>query len=159
MKTYYYPINIENLFVVFTTGVIAPTSLYGGTRITDAQTANPDFLLLSPTPISMGEEYCSLEVILTPEEEDKLIASGKDFTLFPLFLPVSRVCQILSQQTKKFKKQVSLIEENTAYIPSHLLAKANRKKRNSIDESCIESVNQENPHLIMMKRSLDFYNI
>lgn len=157
MKTYFYPIHIENLFVVFTTASLSPISLYQGERIRDVQTLNPGYILLADEPVTFGEEYCLLEVLLNAEEEVQLVETISGFHLYPSFLPVSRVCSIFSNQNKKFKRQIQLIEENTAFVPKHLLTK-NMANGRVAEESTVEQIDQPNTQLSAIYAQHDLYN-
>ena len=77
MKNYYVPIKSTSLAHYFSKACIFPTK-YLSNRIEDIQTKFDEFILISNKKW-ISNNNCSLEIILTEEENKKITKNNKKF--------------------------------------------------------------------------------
>ena len=117
---YYLPTNSVNLAHYFSCACVKPTK-YFSARTKDIQSEYPDFLFLSSEKRIKNSD-CSLELILTNEEKEKLVSAknNESFFLLPVPLPLSRVASIFFNSDEQRDKITTLINLSTAFIPKTL---------------------------------------
>lgn len=118
---FYLHINSVNLAHYFGCACIKP-SKYFASRLEDFQSSFSDYLLLSSAKRSVNSD-CSIELILTKDEVNNLIAakSNDDFFFSAVPLPISRVSSVYFE-TEELKDKIStLINLSTAFIPKNIL--------------------------------------
>lgn len=117
---YYLPINSTSLAHYFACACIKPAR-YFENKPQDIQDKVDTFLLLSTVPGAKGTDCC-LELALTDNEIESLIACNSDVDVFlcPYILPISRVKKVYFKNDKQLELTLSNINLSTAYIPSSL---------------------------------------
>jgi hypothetical protein len=116
----YLPINSINLAHYFKSGIILPTKLIKN-RYSDIQNQNSDFLLLS-TNKWVDDSDCSIEVVLSNVDKEKIIKISKNFLLYHFALPISRIKAIYFKNLEQSKVTITNINISTAFIPDHLIS-------------------------------------
>lgn len=120
MKTIYYlPIKAENLAHYFSRACVCPVNNISN-RTPDIQNEYDNTLFLS-SKHAVGKSDCSLEVVLTADEENKLIPLSSDCWLLPKPIPVTRIKHILFTDREKMEQVNTIIELNSAFVPKRLL--------------------------------------
>lgn len=117
---YYLHISSVNLSHYFSCACIKP-SKYFNTRSEDIQSCFPDYLLLSNEKRSANSD-CSIELILTKDEVNKLLPSKSNvnFYFLAIPLPITRVSSVYFE-TEELKDKIStLINLSTAFIPKNI---------------------------------------
>jgi hypothetical protein len=118
--TYFLPINSINLANYFGSACITPAKYIAG-RADDVQSKFSSFLLLCSKNFDLNECDCSLELVLSEEENKNIINIEQGFFLFSIPLPITRVKSVLFQNDCQKEKTVADIEISTAFIPKELL--------------------------------------
>nr|WP_320037766.1 hypothetical protein [uncultured Bacteroides sp.] len=121
---YYLPIKAENLAHYFSRALICPAK-YIFKRNSDVQSIYDNILLLSSKQAILDTD-CSLEIVLTNEEISELVQLSIDCWSFAKPLPITRIKEILFTNRVLMKNIISLIETNTAFVPSNLLKVVNK---------------------------------
>jgi len=131
---FYLHINSVNLAHYFGCACIKP-SKYFASRSEDFQSSFSDYLLLSSAKRSVNSD-CSIELILTKDEANNLIAakSNDDFFFSEVPLPISRVSSVYFE-TEELKDKIStLINLSTAFIPKNILKTFQNEKPVEVEE-------------------------
>lgn len=141
---YYLPANSVNLAHYFSCACIKPTK-YFSARTKDIQSEYPDYLFISYEK-RLKNSDCSIELILTKEEKEKLIPAkgNKDFFLLPSALPLSRVASIYFDSDEQRDKITTLINLSTAFIPKNI-TKVFEKDKEASYEAITFELNKSTP--------------
>lgn len=133
-NNYYLPINSVNLAYYFSCACIKPAK-YFSARTKDIQSEYPDYLFLSNEK-EIKNSDCSLELILTKDEKEKLIPArgNEDFFLLSMPLPLSRVATIYFDSDEQKDKITTLINLSTAFIPKNLVKLFDKEKEIGAEE-------------------------
>lgn len=119
MRTYYFPIKSECLAHYFGCACLKP-SKYFTNKPQDIQNSFENFLLIT-TSKGCIECNCCLEIVLTDEEEVKLISAGKTWYLFESSLPITRVKKIYFTEEQQKDKTLTNIRMGTAFVPESIV--------------------------------------
>ncbi|WP_165155004.1 hypothetical protein [Parabacteroides sp. ZJ-118] len=119
MRTYYFPIKSECLAHYFGCACLKP-SKYFTNKLQDIQNLFENFLLIT-TNRGCIECNCCLEIVLTNEEEAKLISVGRTWYLFESSLPITRVKKIFFTEEQQKNKTLTNIRMGTAFIPDSII--------------------------------------
>lgn len=119
MRTYYFPIKSECLAHYFGCACLKP-SKYFTNKPQDIQNSFENFLLIT-TSKGCIECNCCLEIVLTDEEEVKLISVGKTWYLFESSLPITRVKKIYFTEEQQKDKTLTNIRMGTAFVPESIV--------------------------------------
>jgi hypothetical protein len=123
MKIYFLPIKSENLAEYFASAIVKPAK-YCGDRVPDIQTDFENFLFLSTKHAVTGKDIdCSLEIVLTEEEEKQLSEQqlNEDCWLLNKPLPISRIKSIFFVDENQMQQTIKFISANTAFIPKNII--------------------------------------
>lgn len=117
---YFMHIDSTNLASYFGCACLKP-SKYFANRIDDIQSRFDSFIILSDMRYS-SEMDCSIEVVLTTEEKDRLlqVTSKKDIFLFSNAIPISRVRMIYFKSENTKDKIITLVNMSSAFIPVNM---------------------------------------
>ena len=153
----YLPIKSKNLPHYFKKGCVSPVGyLEGMNRGEDVQSRFGDYLLLSKN-VYIDETDCSLQLVLTSSEVNRLVEIGDDLFLLPVPLPISRVKKVLFQEADRMRDSVFDVEESGAgYLPKGLLevvANSSKGKLPAITDKELKGFDSSDWHL-----KLDRYN-
>lgn len=131
---YYLPTNSVNLAHYFSCACIKPTK-YFSARTKDIQAEYPDYLFISNEKRIKNSD-CSIELILTKEEKEKLLPAKNNevFFLLPMPLPLSRVACIYFDSNERRDKITTLINLSTAFIPKNLAKVFDKEKETGSEE-------------------------
>ena len=121
--TYYLPINSTSLAHYFVCACVKPAK-YFENKPQDLQDRFRNALLLS-SELGTNDTDCCIELVLTKDEERRLVHCGRKFFLFPTPLPISRVKAIHFRDPRQLEQTLSNINMSAAFIP-HSLAKVAR---------------------------------
>jgi len=127
MKTYFLPINTNNLFFYFQYACIMPRKYFQNTH-NDVQNKYEAFLLLNSKNVRTKEENCSLELVFDEDEAKKMIKLNNDFCLYPMPLPISRVKHVLFLDINQKETTITNIEMSTAFVPKKIIKISSIKK-------------------------------
>lgn len=119
MKTYYFPIKSECLAHYFGCACLKP-SKYFTNKPQDIQNSFENFLLIT-TSMGCIECNCCLEIVLTNEEETKLISVGGTWYLLGFSLPITRVKKICFTEEQQKNKTLTNIRMGTAFVPNSIV--------------------------------------
>ncbi len=119
MRTYYFPIKSECLAHYFGCACLKP-SKYFTNKPQDIQNLFENFLLIT-TSRGCIECNCCLEIVLTNEEETKLISAGGTWYLFESALPITRVKKICFTEEQQKNKTLTNIRMGTAFVPDSIV--------------------------------------
>lgn len=126
MEKYFLPIRSENLGSYFRTAIIKPSIYYQNKRNNDIQEQYPNFLLMSLKQSIKGDNSdCSLELILTEDEKEKLNPLNAECFLFEKPLPITRIKSIRFESIEQREITINTIRLNTGFIPEILISKDN----------------------------------
>lgn len=128
--TYYLPINSTSLAHYFVCACVKPAK-YFENKPQDIQDRFRNALLLS-SELGTKDTDCCIELVLTKDEEKSIIPCERDFFLFPIPLPISRVKAIYFRDPKQLEQTLSNINMSAAFIP-HSLAKVSKFSDAGID--------------------------
>jgi len=118
-KIFYLPIKAENLANYFSRACICPANTISN-RAQDIQNEYINTLFLSAKQ-SVGKTDCALEIVLTNDEENKLIPISLDCWLLPKPIPITRIKHILFTDRELMEQIHTVLELNSAFIPKRLL--------------------------------------
>ena len=149
--TYFLPINSKSLAHYFVCACIKPARYYEN-KPQDLQDGFRNAILLS-TELGTNDTDCCIELVLTKDEENRLIPCGKDFYLLPVPLPISRVKTVYFRDQRQLDLTVTNINMSTAFIPRSL-AKVASFSNVEIDSACEENKLSE----IDFAQSLELYD-
>ena len=127
---YYLPINSSSLAHYFVCACVKPAR-YFENKPQDIQDRFRNALLIS-SELGTNDTDCCLELVLTKDEENRLIPCGKEFYLFSTPLPISRVRTIYFRDNRQLELTLSNINMSAAFIP-HRLAKVERFSNSEFD--------------------------
>ncbi len=113
------PINSDNLVDYYANAIIYPAKYLTG-RIFDVQNKFENSIVLTSKQ-GIGETNCSLEIVLSQNEEQTLEALSSDCWIFPKPLPITRIKKICFNEKELSEHCVTAIELNTAFIPNKLV--------------------------------------
>lgn len=133
--TYYLPINSTSLAHYFVSACIKPAK-YFDNKPQDIQDRFRNALLLS-SKLGTNDIDCCIELVLTEDEEKSLIPCGKEFLLFPIPLPISRVKTIYFREQRQLEQTLSNINMSAAFVPYHI-AKVTRFSNVAFDVANID---------------------
>lgn len=119
MRTYYFPIKSECLAHYLGCACLKP-SKYFTNKPQDIQNSFENFLLIT-TSKGCIECNCCLEIVLTDEEEVKLISAGKTWYFFESSLPITRVKKIYFTEEQQKDKTLTNIRMGTAFVPESIV--------------------------------------
>lgn len=122
----YVPINSSSLPHYFGRGCILPVK-YLSNKVEDIQNIQEDAILLSKKKWVKNAD-CSLEVVLTEEEEKGLIGLSDNFYKCNAPIPTSRIKGVYFLDTKQKETTVWNVNNGAAFIPDHLLQVENRSE-------------------------------
>lgn len=133
------PIKSANLAHCFAHGCILPSSLYTN-RLSDHQNQADNAILLSLNKWVKGSD-CSMEVVLTLSEFEKLEKAGEDrgFLLMHGFLPVSRIKKVHFLDERQKNTTVWNINNGAAFLPEHLVTVDNEGGLSFVPEPRLRS--------------------
>lgn len=117
-KKLYLPINPTGLAHYFSKALICPVK-YFDNRPEDIQNTFSEFLLISDE-IYLNNSECSLEIILTNEEQENIINIFPGIYLYSKPVPVTRVKKIYFKDEEKKKITLWDINNGAAFIPENL---------------------------------------
>lgn len=155
MKTYYYPISSTSLASIFGRACILPASLYKN-RLPDVQNRFEKFILLTEH-FGCSESDCTLQILLTPDEEKSLVNVNEGFFLYESALPISRIRKIYFEKAAQATRTISNISFSTAFIPNNLVD-SNDNTFEKINLSVISVPNDLVPLIDNVKKSYEKYN-
>lgn len=116
----YYQIRIENIYSLFSAGIIKPRRYESSDSHPDIQSINPSVLLFSNGALDYGERNIYLEVLLNKEEKANLKIIG-NIAIFNSPLPISRIRDILVADNNLKKEIISTsILGNGGIIPEKI---------------------------------------
>jgi len=116
--TYYFSIDSSNLPFYFSCACIKPACFFPEREL-DIQNKVPYAILLS-TILGTIDTNCSLEIVLTKEEEIKLQRIDLNWFAYNTPLPISRVKKIYFRDIKHQERTITNINLSTAFVPSNL---------------------------------------
>lgn len=121
MKTFFIPIKSYNLAHYLSQALICPVRFLEE-RNPDIQNVNPDFITISTKRI-INDNNCSIEVFITPEEENTTINKLSDnLYILDKPLPISRIRHIWFTEGDQKTKTIWNIEQGSAFFPNHLVS-------------------------------------
>ncbi|WP_341222008.1 hypothetical protein [Polaribacter atrinae] len=128
--SYFLHLNTGNLNQYYTRGLIAPSTFIEG-WIDDVQSLYKNSLLFCTSTL-LKETVCSLEVVLTDnEEKENLFKVSEGFYLYSKPLPISRIKKIYFTEESQSKKTIYNIEKGDAFVPNELIEiKTDREELN-----------------------------
>lgn len=118
-RRYFLPLNRVNVSQYFGRGIILPSKYIDG-WMNDSQSEYSDSLLLCSKPL-VNKDSCSLEILLTDEEEKEIITLDDSFSLFGKPLPISRIKHLCFSKDNKVNNTVYNIEQGNAFVPKHII--------------------------------------
>jgi hypothetical protein len=119
-QTYYIPINSGSLAHYLSKALILP-SIYLPNKPEDIQNKFQHSILLSKNKLVKNSD-CSIEVVLTLDEERESISLSENFLQLNTPLPISRIKKIYFLDEKQMETVVWNINNGAAFIPQHLIA-------------------------------------
>jgi hypothetical protein len=122
----------------------------------DIQNNVPEHVLLSTKRWSKAYD-CSLKVLLTHQEIEKLKPVDSEYFLFDSFLPVSRVIKIYFDDKEKAQTTLWNIRNGAGFIPDRIV-EINSK---TIDETASDFNNKDsffNPNIETVRKNYSSYN-
>ncbi|WP_017295837.1 hypothetical protein [Geminocystis herdmanii] len=138
MKTYYLPLNYENLSHYYSSALICSANCYQN-RIHDIQ-SNFNAILISQCKW-IKDCDCSLELIIDTEDENFLVETEeKDLKLLSKPLPISRIKTIWFTSKENQENISYKINKGTAFLPDFLFQ---IEEPSNFSEINFESQNQE----------------
>jgi hypothetical protein len=164
MTKYYISLDSKNLSSHFANGYISPQKYQKDERgnssaHNDVQSIYAEHLLITSF-LYADACNCALEIVFTEAEKGELIKiDNESLFLFEKCLPLSRVKQVIFQDTEQLKRTVANINNGSAFLRENLL---NVKNDKSIDvhgilESCKAS-GQFEVNTILNKDMLEDYS-
>lgn len=138
-KHLYLHIKSTSLAHYFVSGAITPTK-YIKSKIIDVQDTFPLNILLSNKKFNENCD-CSLKIILSVEEYDKLTKVNDNYFLFNNWLPISRIEQITFNNKEQSETTIWNIEQGAAFVPQELIT-IEKKTENEIAKNP-KSLNNE----------------
>lgn len=118
--TYFLPIKSTSLVHYFNSAIILPSNCYAN-RLDDIQSTFPNSILISSFRWIVNCD-CSLEIVLTQDERNKLHQLSKDFfeLLYPI--PITRIKKVWFLEQRQAKITVWNINEGPGFLPDNLVA-------------------------------------
>ncbi len=134
-KKYYIHSASTSLSHYYTRGCIVP-STYIQNKIVDTQDIFPDYLILSTCKWNENAD-CSIEVFLTPNDEQSLQQISDSYYILSAAIPVSRIIQINFLNKEQAETTTWNIDNGAGYVPKHVLNVEERRENicsDKIDE-------------------------
>lgn len=124
-RSYFIPTNSTLLPIYFGSGIIMPSGYYKG-FLNAFQNISNGALIISEDKWLPGSN-CSLEIVLTPDEKEKLIAASEQSGLFTLDtgLPISRVMHIFFWNDNQMENTIWNTDNGAAFIPNRIVSSKN----------------------------------
>ena len=119
MAKYYFPINSVSLSDYLACACIKP-SKYFEKRHGDLQDKFPEALLLT-THFGSRETDCCLEVGLTENEEKQLLPIEREWFLYVIPIPITRIKKILFTSEEQKSQTITNIRMSAAFVPDELI--------------------------------------
>jgi len=139
--TYFLHISSGTLAHIYVSGCIRPACIIDR-RENDDQSLFPEYVLLSNKKWSPQND-CSLQIILTKEESERIQKKSEDYYLYDSIIPISRIIKILFLDNDKAETVLWNIKNGAGYIPQRIIF-IESKQKNEIAKSIkgnSESVN------------------
>lgn len=119
-QTYYIPINSGSLAHYLSKAIILP-SKYLPNKPEDIQNKIEHSILLSKS-LLVEKCDCSIEVLLTEEEERESINLNDNFLQLNIPLPISRIKKIYFLNEKQMETTIWNINNGAAFVPKHIVS-------------------------------------
>jgi len=137
---YFIPIDSNNLGLYFSSAIIAPHK-YIKEPIDDTQSIHNEGIILTNKKFS-NKSDCCLEVVLTEQEQEKLISNNKSCYLLYSALPVSRISSVYFYSKEKMENTIDLAR-SSSFIPELLIKVINKNNDDFFDEQICVFNNKE----------------
>jgi hypothetical protein len=118
-RRYYIHTASTSLSHYFARGCIVPAT-YIQNKIVDTQDIFPDYIIISTSKWNEKSD-CSIEILLTPNDEKSLQNLSENYFVLSSVLPVSRVTQINFLNQGQAETTVWNINNGAGYVPKHIL--------------------------------------
>jgi hypothetical protein len=141
-QIYFIPINSGSLAHYLSRALILP-SKYLQNKPEDIQNKLDHSILLTKNKWVKNSD-CSIEVVLTTDEENETVNLTNNFFQLNIPLPISRIKKIHFLDEKQMETTVWNINNGAAFIPQHLIALASKTSVEIADDNFIPKETSSN---------------
>lgn len=149
-QIFYIPINSGSLAHYLSKALILP-SKYLPNKPEDIQNKLEHSILLSKNKW-VKKSDCSIEVVLTTDEEKETVNLTNNFFQLNIPLPISRIKKIYFLDEKQMEITVWNINNGAAFIPQHLIALASKTSVEIADDNFVPKETSSNSNGIIEKK-------